>query len=153
MIVNIVRTNSSNLDFKNLVSALDADLIRRDGEEHAFYSQFNTIENLNHVVVAYIDKQAIGCGAIKVFDSQAMEVKRMFTDPLFRGKGIASKILMNLENWAVELKTKRCVLETGIKQPEAWALYKKMGYQQIPNYGQYANVENSVCFEKILKPS
>lgn len=44
----------------------------------------------------------------------------------------------------------KCVLETGIRQPEAIALYKRSGYVQIPNYGQYLNVENSVCFEKVL---
>jgi len=50
-----------------------------------------------------------------------------------------------------ELGYEKCILETGKKQPEAIALYKKNGYKLIPNYGQYAEVENSVCFEKEMK--
>ena len=67
-----------------------------------------------------------------------------------RGQGIASTILKGLESWAHELKFSRCLLETGKRQPEAIALYEKNGYTKIPNFGQYENVENSLCFEKIL---
>ena len=65
-----------------------------------------------------------------------------------RGKGIASRILNELENWASELRYDKCILETGKRQPEAISLYQRNGYKLIPNYGQYAGVENSVCFEK-----
>jgi hypothetical protein len=56
-----------------------------------------------------------------------------------------------LEKWTAELSYGKCILETGIKQPEAIGLYKKSGYTVIPNYGQYAGIENSVCFEKQLQ--
>jgi GNAT superfamily N-acetyltransferase len=88
---------------------------------------------------------------MKEFSPNIMEVKRMYTLPECRGKGIAAKILNELEKWATELSCKKCVLETGKKQPEAVALYKKNGYKLIPNYGQYAGIENSLCFEKELK--
>jgi GNAT superfamily N-acetyltransferase len=68
--------------------------------------------------------------------------------PAFRGRGIAFQILQQLENWAAELGYSYCLLETGKKQPEAIALYKKSGYEVIPNYGQYENVSNSVCMQK-----
>jgi GNAT superfamily N-acetyltransferase len=58
--------------------------------------------------------------------------------------------LKALENWAREMSYSRCVLETGIRQPDAIALYKKNSYTLIPNYGQYIGVENSLCFEKYL---
>jgi len=74
----------------------------------------------------------------------------MYTLPDSRGKGVASLILAELERWAAELSYGKCVLETGKRQPEAIGLYKKRGYQLIPNYGQYTGVENSVCFEKVL---
>lgn len=80
-----------------------------------------------------------------------MEVKRMYTLPESRGKGIAARILSELEEWAAELAYQRCVLETGKRQLEAIALYRKHGYQVVANYGQYADVENSVCFEKEIK--
>jgi GNAT superfamily N-acetyltransferase len=79
-----------------------------------------------------------------------MEIKRMYTLPESRGRGIAAKVLSDLENWTKELSFERCILETGKKQPEAIALYKKNGYKLIPNYGQYAEVENSLCFKKEL---
>ena len=79
-----------------------------------------------------------------------MEVKRMFVPQEQRGKGIASRILKELESWAAELGYKKCILETGEKQPEAIALYKKNNYVVIKNYGQYVDVESSVCFEKMI---
>jgi GNAT superfamily N-acetyltransferase len=106
---------------------------------------------IKHVVVAYEDGKPIGCGAIKEYAANTMEVKRMYVAPEGREKGIATMILTELENWARELSFIKCILETGKKQPEAIGLYRKNGYIVIPNYGQYAGVENSVCFEKVLK--
>lgn len=147
----IVRTNSKNQDFIDLVKLLDADLTIRDGDEHAFYDQFNKIDTIKYVLILYDDNIPVGCGAIKEFNVISIEIKRMFVTPSNRGKGIASRILNELENWATELSYKKCILETGKKQPEAIALYKKSGYTITENYGQYANVKNSVCFEKKLK--
>ena len=151
--ITIIRTQSDNADFQELVKALDINLQIRDGAEHNFYAQFNSIATIKHVLVAYNGDKVVGCGAIKPHDDQTMEVKRMYTQPEQRGKGIASIILKALETWAAELGYKKCLLETGIKQPEAIALYKKNQYQIIPNFGQYAGVENSVCFEKQLTNS
>ncbi len=146
----VKRTDSSNPEFIALVKKLDADLAQRDGEDHSFYSQFNSIENLNQAVLVYDEDELAGCGAMKAFDDNSMEIKRMYTLPAKRGKGIASKVLYELENWARELSYSRCVLETGKRQPEAIALYKKHNYTPIPNYGQYRGIQNSCCFEKIL---
>ena len=149
--INLVmlRSNSSNADFIKLVSLLDQELSIRDGEDHDFYHQFNHIDKIKYVIVAYEGDKAVGCGAIKAYDSSTIEVKRMFTLPESRGKGVASIILNELESWARELSFQRCILETGIKQPEAIALYKKNGYTIIENYGQYAGITNSICFEKV----
>lgn len=148
--IKIIRTDSSDANFQKLVVELDKDLAIRDGDEHDFYHQFNKIVNINHVVVAYQNEEPIGCGAIKAFADDSMEVKRMFVPPALRGMGIASIVLSELEKWAKEMGIKKCVLETGKKQPEAISLYQKNGYRIIPNFGQYENVENSVCFEKVL---
>ncbi|MBK9392128.1 MAG: GNAT family N-acetyltransferase [Bacteroidetes bacterium] len=146
--IKILRTSSGDQHFLKLVSLLDAELAVRDGNEHTFYSQFNKLDNIRHVVVAYEDDVPAGCGAIKEFSTDTMEVKRMFVLPGNRRKGIAAKILRELEIWAAELSYKKCILETGKKQPEAIELYRRNGYLAIPNYGQYAGVENSVCFLK-----
>ena len=147
------RTDASDRDFTDLVRLLDADLAVRDGALHPFYDQFNTLESIRYVIVAYDGTQAVACGAIKHYDAGTMEVKRMFTLPECRGRGAATSVLNELEAWAIELGYGKCILETGWKQPEAIALYTKNGYRQIPNYGQYAGVENSVCFEKTLVSS
>jgi putative acetyltransferase len=144
------RTDASNSDFQKLVIKLDKDLAIRDGEEHSFFDRFNKITHIKYAVVAYDKGIAIGCGAIKEYEPNVMELKRMFVPIEKRGKGIASIVLGELENWARELGFKKCILETGIRQPEAIRLYKKNNYTEIPNYGQYAQVESSVCFEKEL---
>lgn len=146
----LVRTDSSNPDFVNLVRLLDSELAIRDGDEHSFYNQFNSISQIKFALLAYKDNRPIGCGAIKEFSEGAMEIKRMFILRDFRGKGYATFILKGLEQWAIELGYGRCILETGRKQPEAIVLYRKNAYHQISNYGQYSGVENSLCFEKKL---
>ncbi|HEY3390844.1 MAG TPA: GNAT family N-acetyltransferase [Prolixibacteraceae bacterium] len=150
--INLIRTDSENSDFIELVKFLDADLAIRDGNEHLFYAQFNKIDKIRYVIVAYENGKPVGCGAIKAYAPETMEIKRMYTSPTNRGIGIAGKVLTELEKWASELSFEKCILETGKKQPEAIGLYKKNGYKRIPNYGQYAGIENSVCFEKEVKP-
>lgn len=144
----LTRTDSDNPDFIALVKLLDAELAELDGEEHAFYAQLNKTHNLKHVIVAYENDKAIACGALREYSPTVMEVKRMYTLPESRGKGIATKILADLEKWAKELSYQKCVLETGKRQPDAIRLYEKNGYKLIPSYGKYVNMENSVCFEK-----
>lgn len=145
-----LRTDSYNPDFRKLVALLDADLRKRDGDEHAFYAQFNKIDAIRNVVVCYAADTAIGCGAFKQYDESRVEIKRMFVLPEHRGRGIALKILHELETWASELTYQGFVLETGLKQPEAIRLYQKAGYNVIPNYGQYQGIENSVCMQKMI---
>jgi GNAT superfamily N-acetyltransferase len=149
--LTLFRTDASDPDFVKLVSLLDQELAERDGDDHSFYQQFNHIDRLRHVVIIKEGDQAIGCGAIKDLEGEAMEVKRMFVLAARRGRGVAGSILAELEKWAFELGYSSCRLETGKRQPEAIALYMRKGYQIIPNYGQYAEVENSICFEKKLK--
>ena len=144
------RTTSDDADFINLVILLDQDLKIRDGLEHFFFAQFNKLDSIRNVVVYYSDNNPVGCGAFKKYDAQTVEIKRMFVKEEFRRNGIAGKILKELELWAKESGFSACVLETGKKQPEAIRLYQNSGYEIIPNYGQYENVENSVCMRKVI---
>lgn len=148
--INLVRTDSNNVDFIELVKQLDAYLKITDGDEHDFYNQFNGLENLNHVIVAYDNELAVGCGAFKPYTNSKAEIKRMYTKPEMRGKGIARKILDELEKWAMELGFEFTILETGKRQFEAVKFYQKSNYNSIPKYGQYKAMENSLCFEKQL---
>lgn len=148
--IKLTRTNSENKDFINLVKKLDTYLKITDGDEHEFYNQFNNIDVLKNVIVIHVDDVAVGCGAIKKFDVNSIEIKRMYVAENYRGTGIAQKIITAIEIWAKELGYTKCVLETGKRQVEAVKFYHKCNYKVIPNYGQYITMENSICFEKAL---
>ncbi len=147
--IKFLRTDSSNPDFIDLVTLLDEYLAVTDGNEHSFYAQFNKISMLKHVIIAFENEIPVGCGAFKPFEDNKVEIKRMFVKEEARGKKVASQLLSELESWATDLGYHNFVLETGARQTAAVALYHKTGYQQIPNYGQYKGIENSICFEKI----
>ena len=148
--IHLQRTNADDKDFQELVKVLDLELKIRDGEDHLFYAQLNKTDTIKHVIVGYDQNIPIACGAVRYYSEDSMEVKRMFVSLEHRGKGIASIVLNELETWCKELNYKKCILETGINQPEAIKLYEKNHYKRIPNYGKYENMATSVCFEKKL---
>lgn len=146
----IVKTNAQNPDFHALVAQLDAHYKVLNGEKDAFYTRHNQLDAIKNVVIAYQDGTPIGCGSIKEYTHNTMEIKRMYILPAFREQGIASSILRNLERWAVQLGYSETVLETLKSGENVVALYAKNGYQIVPNYGQYEGVETSVCMNKKL---
>ncbi|QED37655.1 GNAT family N-acetyltransferase [Antarcticibacterium arcticum] len=146
----VKRTNARDPAFIDLVRLLDIELEVRDGDDHPFYDQFNKLDKIKHAVVISKEGVPLGCGALKEFKPLTIEIKRMFVLEEFRGKGVATLILNELETWAAELSYKYCILETGINQPEAIALYHKNDYKIITNYGQYKGVDTSICFRKEL---
>lgn len=146
----LVRTDSNHPDFEKLVIELDKDLAAKNGEKNDFFAQYNKIDLIKNVILAYDNDVVVGCGAMKEYKDGTMEIKRMFVPLENRGKGIAGQILKELQAWAKELGYQKCVLETGDKMIEAIGLYKKNNFVVIPNYGQYASEESSICFEKLL---
>jgi len=95
----------------------------------------------------------VACGAIRPLDEGVAELKRIFVEPEFRGRGYSKVVMRKLERLARECGYKVVRLETGVRQPEAIALYENLGYHRIKNYGKHAGSEMSVCFEKRLIPS
>jgi len=146
-----IRTTSSHSDFRMLINALDEDLYRRNGEGQLVYRQYNQVDHIRHVVLVYVDNKPVGCGCFKKFDSETVEMKRMFVLPDMRGKQLAAKLLQELEKWAVEEGSTSAVLETGLRQVEAIRLYTLAGYVLTENYGQYIGMEDSICYWKVLK--
>jgi putative acetyltransferase len=144
------RTNNQNPDFLYLIPLLDKDLRSRYQALQDTYDQHNVIVNVDTVVIAYEDGQAVGCGCFKQFDESSVEMKRMYVEPAYRRKGISSAILNELEDWAAESGFTIAVLETGDRQDEAIALYKKQGYSIIPNYPPYEGMATSICMQKSL---
>lgn len=148
--ITLKHTTSLDPEFRTLIAELDTDLRERNGSVMDIYDQHNVIEYVDTVVIAYVNAKPAGCGCFKNYDADTVEMKRMFVRPEARGNGISRKVLAELEKWAKELGFKHTVLETGSKQTEALALYHKAGYNQIPVYGPYVDLPDSICFKKDL---
>lgn len=148
--MKLLKTNSNHPDFQKLTQLFDDYLVEIDGDEKDFFAQYNQIY-IDNVIVCYEDEIAVGCGAFKEYEPTVAEIKRMFVLPEKRGKGIASTVLNALEIWAKENDFQHAILETSNQLTNAISLYQKSGYEAIPNYGQYIDVESSVCMKKILK--
>jgi putative acetyltransferase len=146
----LIKTTSENPDFRLLVAQLDAHLAGIYGDEQDFFTQHNKVDAIKHVVVVYRDGKPVGCGGIKAYSDFEMEIKRMFVQPEQRGQGIASDILMVLENWAKELGYTQTILETLVVKESVIAMYARNGYVLVPNYGQYIGVDSSVCMRKVI---
>ena len=95
--------------------------------------------------------ELVACGALKKLDADTAEIKRMYTVPGARGRGLGREILFALIDAGRQAGYARLVLETGNQQPEAVHLYERAGFRRIPNYGYYANMEDSLCFELPLR--
>jgi GNAT superfamily N-acetyltransferase len=146
----IKRINASDSDFQMLVACLDHELWHELQEDQATYDQHNKVPDLKTVLVAYHDNKPVACGCFKEFDSDTVEIKRMFVQKAWRGKGLSKKILQGLEEWAMEKGFNSAVLETSIHFETARRLYQTNGYNIIPNYPPYTGLPESVCMRKEL---
>lgn len=129
---------------------LDADLDQRVGKEiqRSKYEKYNQLDKINKAIVVYENDVLVGAGSIRYYDEKDVELKRIYVSPAFRGQGIGTKLVSLLIEWAKELGYQRVVLETGEKLAESVALYKKLGFERIPNYGPYENMPESLCMAK-----
>ncbi|MET7672295.1 GNAT family N-acetyltransferase [Micromonospora luteifusca] len=101
-------------------------------------------------LVAYLAGEPVGCGGWRSHGADTAELKRMYTAPAARGRGVARTVLAAVERSAREQGRKRVVLECGDKQPEAIAMYRSAGYGRIPNFGFYKDAEGCVSFGRTL---
>lgn len=146
----VLKTDSKNPDFINLIKLLDADLSVRYGELQKQYDIHNKVDFINDVVVVYKDNLPVACGAFKAFGTDSVELKRIFVVKEQRRQGLAKLIVHELEELARNKGYKYALLETGIKQHEAIALYKNLGFEVIDNFEPYVGNANSVCMKKTL---
>jgi GNAT superfamily N-acetyltransferase len=100
--------------------------------------------------VAYHDGKPVACGALRRYDHQTAEIKRMFVVSSSRGLGFSRRVLEALEAEGRRLGVKRLVLETGERQTEALSLYERAGFVRIERFGEYAGSPLSVCMAKDL---
>ncbi len=152
--IELKRASSEDGDFIQLIARLDTDLWNRYPQTQQNFIPHNTIKTNANAIIAYGDGEPVGCGCFRNSGPNGVvEIKRMYVVDQMRGKGIATAILRGLESWAVELGANQAILETGIKQPEAIALYAKLGYGRIENFGPYVNNAESICMGKALRKS
>jgi GNAT superfamily N-acetyltransferase len=141
---------------QQLISALNAELDERypeEGANHFDLAVEEIAEGRGAFLVAFVDDDPVGCGAVRRISPTTFEIKRMFVVPSARGRGVGRRILDELQSIARQLGAARLVLETGVRQPEALALYTGAGFTTIPLFGSYADTphpELSVCMAKNL---
>jgi putative acetyltransferase len=137
--IELILTDSEHTEFQRLSAELEKELYERDGELADF---------LPTVVLLFAGDTAVACGALREYDIESAEIKRMYVMPGHRRKNYASQILTALESIAKSQEYRYCLLETGQHQPESLAFYTKHRYTQIQNFGKYIDSSNSVCFRK-----
>ena len=149
--MQLIETTGTDTRFVALCSELDADLNEQNGEAfQEIYNQYNTLEKIHDVVLALQNNTPVACAAIKEYAPDTAEIKRVFTKPVCRGQGVAAAVISALEQRAKQQGYTRLVLETGITMLPAQRLYHRLGFHQIPNYGQYAGLSGSYCMEKAI---
>jgi putative acetyltransferase len=147
--MHLERTTWDDIRFNELTSLLDQELTGNYGDLQNQYIKKNIIKSNSYVVLCIKNEKAIACGCIRdLDDNETVELKRMFTIKEERGQSIGKCKVAELEKWAFELHYKRMILETGIKQNSAIAMYKRIGFQIIENYGEYKGNSNSICMVK-----
>ena len=146
------RTDGKDKDFIENCRLLDIDLDRRVGKKikRDKYKKFNQIDEIQQAIVVYEGNKAVGGGAIRRYNDEDIELKRVFVHAEYQGQGIGSKLVSLLIEWAMELGYKRMILETGELLAESCDVYKKLGFQVISNYGPYVDMEESLCMAKEL---
>ena len=133
-----------------LLAAMCDELTRRYGRPPSPYLAAEATAPRTAFLAARLDGEPVGCGALRRIDETTVEVKRMYVAPAGRRRGIARRLLAELERLAVGFRYERVILETGTFQPEALAFYDSAGYRRTPPYGRYVGNPESVCFEKWL---
>lgn len=101
-------------------------------------------------LVGHHDGLPVACGGWRVHGEDAAELKRMYVRPSARGLGLARAMLAELERTAAAAGRRRLVLETGLGQPEAIALYRSSGYAEVPRFGYYADQPTAVHLGKLI---
>lgn len=151
--MDFIRTNGKNKDFIENCRLLDMDLDRRVGKKikRDKYEKYNQLDEIQEAIVVYENNKVIGGGAIRRYDDENVELKRVFVHTGYQGRGIGSKLVSLLIEWAVELGYKTMILETGELLAESCAVYKKLGFKVIPNYGPYVDMPESLCMARDLK--
>jgi putative acetyltransferase len=147
--MNIAFETPDQPDIIALIADLDAYQLTLYPPESVYALDMASLKqpNVLFAVARDADGAAVGCGAMVVTPEFA-EVKRMYVRPEARGQGLARRVLSMLEQAAAQRGSTLYTLETGPSQPEAIALYERLGYQRCGPYGGYRDDPLSVFMRK-----
>jgi putative acetyltransferase len=151
--ISIAAEPFDSRDAQRLIAALDAGLAALYPPEQRFGPNLKPEQlegGRGTFLVARDDAHPVGCGALRLLDTTTAEVKRMYVEPDQRGKGVGWAVLNSLEATALKIGVRHLVLETGVYQEAAIALYRRAGFTPVDCWGEYASSPTSVCFEKSL---
>jgi len=152
--ITIVRAELTADVSRTLIDALNAELrgVYSDpGATHFRLDPEEVADGRGVFLIVYKDGTPVGCGALRLLNAGTAELKRMYVSPSARGTGLGRRLVDALEAEARVLGIRRLVLETGIRQAAALALYRATGFHPIPLYGEYClSPETSVCLGKEL---
>ena len=149
---SFVKCNGTNPDFIENCRLLDEDLDRRVGKviQREKYAQYNQVNHISEAIVVYQEGELVGGGAIRKYNDDKVELKRVYVHSKAQGKGIGTQLVKQLIHWGQELGYKSMLLETGELLKEAEHVYRKLGFHVISNYEPYTNMQESLCMEKNL---
>jgi putative acetyltransferase len=153
-LVTIERAGLTEAVSLSLIAALNAELsgaYSEPGANHFRLDPNEVAQGRGAFFVAHRAGEPVGCGAVRLLDAETAELKRMYVAPAARGTGLGRRLVATLEQEARVLGARRLVLETGIRQGAALALYRATGFEAIPLYGEYVlSPATSVCLGKAL---
>src|SRR5436189_3855200 len=153
--ITIARADLTAEASRALIDALNAELSSIYPEAGATHFRLDGEEvsgGRGAFLIVYQKETPVGCGALRLLDPETAELKRMYVRPAVRGKGLGRRLVAALEDEARALGVRRLVLETGVRQAAALALYRATGFQPIPLYGEYClSPQTSVCLGKELQ--
>ena len=152
--IRIVRAQLTDDVSRALIESLNSELTGaypEPGATHFGLDPAEVSDGRGAFLVIYQEETPVGCGAVRRIDSETAELKRMYVSPALRGRGLGRRLVAALEAEARALGVRRLILETGIRQSAALALYRATGFQSIPLYGEYLrSPETSICLGKVL---
>jgi len=153
--IRMERADLQSPEASALIAALNLELsgaYPEPGATHFGLDQAHVAPGRGAFLFAYQDQRAVGCGAVRLIDPATAELKRMYVVPGYRGSGLGRRLVEALDQEAARLGATQVVLETGIRQTVAIALYARCGYRPIPLYGEYTGSPGtSVCLGKKLR--
>ena len=144
-------TNEKDERFIELTKELDNEYFQRLGDVVKKYEQYNDLNDPHIVILALNWGKPIACASFRLFDKDTIEIKRVYVKKRYRRKGIAYKLVKQLEKMAMEENFRYSVIETGRDNEAAINLYKKLDYEIIDNFGQFEGDDLCICMRKEFK--